>query len=471
MAALDASRSAAIAAVLDGVRPGAPLRFTTDAAESAALWNVRKGMFPAVGAMRPTGTTVIIEDVAFPVERLAEATLDLQQLLGEHGYHEAIIFGHALEGNLHFVFTQDFGSAAEVRALPPLHGRAVRDGGRELRRLAEGRARHRPQHGALRRAGMGRRGVCRRCARIKALLDPDGLLNPGVILNDDPRSPPQDLKPLPAADPLVDKCIECGFCEPKCPSHGLTLSPRQRIVGWREIARLDADGSEPERAARAEGALRLPRHRDLRRLRSLRDRVSGRDRTGLFTKALRGRRQSRLTHRLGDIAGRYFGGTLAAARLRPGAVALSNRTLGHAALAGWPDMPAAFRDGRRRSGRPCRSRQRLRRSGRAILWDSGDLYAELRPPDLRRVAGAPEADGVPERLTSLWSRPVSADLPRRATRALLWAGVRETGRVRGGGSRRRKWRRPCSPLRQRTYSGRHGRFRLDARLKKILAAG
>ena len=71
-------------------------------------------MFPAVGAMRPLGTTVIIEDVAFPIERLAEATLDLQKLLHAHGYHEAIIFGHALEGNLHFVFTQDFGNAAEI---------------------------------------------------------------------------------------------------------------------------------------------------------------------------------------------------------------------------------------------------------------------------------------------------------------------------------------------------------------------
>ena len=85
--------------------------------------------------------------------------------------------------------------------------------------------------------------------RIKALLDPQGLLNPGVILNDDPQAHLKNLKPLPAADPLVDKCIECGFCEPKCPSRGLTLSPRQRIVGWREIARLDADGSEPERSA------------------------------------------------------------------------------------------------------------------------------------------------------------------------------------------------------------------------------
>jgi D-lactate dehydrogenase len=71
----------AIAEVLQGTPLAAPLRFTTDAAESAALWNVRKGIFPAVGAVRRTGTTVIIEDVAFPVERLAEAVQDLQRLL------------------------------------------------------------------------------------------------------------------------------------------------------------------------------------------------------------------------------------------------------------------------------------------------------------------------------------------------------------------------------------------------------
>jgi D-lactate dehydrogenase len=80
---------------------------------------------------------------------------------------------------------------------------------------------------------------------IKRLFDPEGLLNPGVILNQDPDAHLKHLKPVPATEPLVDKCMECGLCESKCPSHGLTLSPRQRIVGWREIARLDATG-EPQ---------------------------------------------------------------------------------------------------------------------------------------------------------------------------------------------------------------------------------
>ncbi|HEY3390673.1 MAG TPA: FAD-binding oxidoreductase, partial [Prolixibacteraceae bacterium] len=91
-----------------------PIHFTDVPSEYALLWKIRKGLFPSVGAMRKTGTTVIIEDVAFPVSRLAEATHDLHKLFEKWGYNEAVIFGHALEGNLHFVFTQDFGSESEV---------------------------------------------------------------------------------------------------------------------------------------------------------------------------------------------------------------------------------------------------------------------------------------------------------------------------------------------------------------------
>ena len=169
--------------------------------------------------MRETGTTVIIEDVAFPIESLAAPPLDLQELLDEHGYHEAIIFGHALEGNLHFVFTQDFGNASEVdryrRFMDAVCEMVVEkyDGslkaehgtGRNMAPFVE------LEWGAQAYALM---------REIKRCFDPTGLLNPGVILNDDPQAHLKNLKPLPAADPLVDKCIECGFCERMCPSQG-----------------------------------------------------------------------------------------------------------------------------------------------------------------------------------------------------------------------------------------------------------
>jgi D-lactate dehydrogenase len=59
-----------------------------------------------------------------------------------------------------------------------------------------------------------------------------------VVINANPNAHLTDLKQLPSVEPEVDKCIECGFCEPKCPSRELTLTPRQRIVVRREMARL-----------------------------------------------------------------------------------------------------------------------------------------------------------------------------------------------------------------------------------------
>jgi D-lactate dehydrogenase len=237
---LDAAQAA-----LDGIPTAAPIDFTTDPARCAALWKVRKGTFPSVGSRRATGTTVIIEDVAFPVERLADATHDLQRLMHAHGYRDAIIFGHALEGNLHFTFPQDFGTATEVQRYAHL----MDDVAKLVVHKYDGALK--AEHGTGRNMApyveleWGADGVAL-MRGIKRLFDPEGLLNPGVILNDDAQAHLKHLKPLPAAHELVDKCIECGFCEPLCPSAGLTFTPRQRITSWREIAHLERTGAATE---------------------------------------------------------------------------------------------------------------------------------------------------------------------------------------------------------------------------------
>ena len=241
---LTANIDAATAAI-ETVPLERPFEFSADPALFSVYWNIRKGLFPAVGAVRRIGTTVIIEDVTFPIDRLAQATLDLQDLFRRHGYTEAVIFGHALAGNLHFVFTQDFDDPTEV---------ARYDGFiRELTELVVGRydGALKAEHGTGRNMApfveyeWGTQAV-ELMRRIKATFDPDGLLNPGVIFNDDPNAHLADLKPLPPADPIVDVCIECGFCESSCISHGLTYSPRQRIVLQREIARLRTAGRTAE---------------------------------------------------------------------------------------------------------------------------------------------------------------------------------------------------------------------------------
>ena len=221
-----------------------PVYFTAVPSEYELLWKIRKGMFPSVGAIRKTGTTVIIEDVAFPVSRLAEATLDLQQLFEKWEYFEAVIFGHALEGNLHFVFTQDFGLKHEVER--------YRHFMEEVADLVVTKydGSLKAEHGTGRNMApfvemeWGNEAY-QLMKQIKNLFDPQNLLNPGVILNNDPEAHLKNLKPIPAANETIDKCIECGFCEPSCVSADLTLSPRQRIAVFREMANLTKTGDDP----------------------------------------------------------------------------------------------------------------------------------------------------------------------------------------------------------------------------------
>ena len=221
-----------------------PAGFTHDPAEQDRLWKVRRGIIPSAGALRARGTSVILEDVAFPVEVLADAALGLTGLFQAHGYPDATVFGHAKDGNLHFVLAQAFRTPesvdqyrrftdAMVRLVVERYGgslKAEHGTGRNMAPFVE--VEWGPEALAIMR-------------RLKALADPRNLLNPGVILNPDPAAHLAHLKAMPAVEEEVDRCIECGWCESKCPSRDLTLSPRQRIVVRREIARLAASGEDP----------------------------------------------------------------------------------------------------------------------------------------------------------------------------------------------------------------------------------
>lgn len=224
--------------------------FTEDPLENARLWAIRKDTFPAVGAVRQTGTTVIIEDVTFPVEQLAIGVRRLIALFDKHHYDEAILFGHALEGNLHFVFTQGFNNPEEVARY-----QAFMEDVAQLVAVEFGGS-LKAEHGTGRNMAPfveleWGHDAYQLMWQLKRLLDPNGILNPDVVLSTDPQIHLKHLKPLPAADEIIDKCIECGFCEPVCPSKGLTLSPRQRIVIWRDIQARKRAGTNTDELEKA----------------------------------------------------------------------------------------------------------------------------------------------------------------------------------------------------------------------------
>jgi D-lactate dehydrogenase len=244
-AALAASTTQ-VQAILKGYRLLEAPRFTTGEAERAALWHLRKGLAARTGAMRPTGTAFLTEDVAVPVARLAEAILDCQALFERHGVPDTVVFGHAKDGNLHFVMAEDVRSPEAIER----YGTFVQGLVDLVIDKYDGAIKG--EHGSGRnmapfvRAEWGDRAYSV-MERVKRMLDPDGVLNPGVVLNPNPRAHLEDLKPCPTISPLADRCTECGFCEPRCPSRGLTLTPRQRIVVTREIALRRAAGTPGDR--------------------------------------------------------------------------------------------------------------------------------------------------------------------------------------------------------------------------------
>lgn len=225
-----------------------PVHFTDKPEEYSRYWAIRSGIFPSVGGTRKLGTTCLIEDVAFHIEDLPEATAELQALLARHGYEDACIYGHALEGNYHFILNQSFHTNEEVKRYEDLMN--------DVKTLVVDKydGSLKAEHGTGRNMAPFVRyewgdDAFELMKSVKQLFDPKTLLNPGVIFNDDPKCHIKHFKPLPLTNPKVDRCIECGFCEVNCLTCGFALSSRQRIVIQREISRLRQSGDDPQRLA------------------------------------------------------------------------------------------------------------------------------------------------------------------------------------------------------------------------------
>jgi len=212
-----------------------PFAFTREEEEIELAWRVREGLHGLIGRIRIPGTALIVEDVCVAPERIAEGARDLQALLGEHGFLPGVA-GHASAGNLHFMLTPDFAKAEDLERYEAFMAKLVE--------LIVGKydGSLKAEHGTgINMAPYVEREWGEQATelmwRVKRLADPDGVLNPGVVLNRDPDVHLRNLKTTPPIEESATTCVECGFCEPVCPSRDLTTTPRQRIVLRREIAR------------------------------------------------------------------------------------------------------------------------------------------------------------------------------------------------------------------------------------------
>jgi D-lactate dehydrogenase len=230
-----AAQVAAGTEVLAGHETIRPIAFTRDPAEIETAWRVREGLQGLVGRLRLPGTALILEDVCVPPARIAECARDLQPLLIEHGFLPGVA-GHASAGNLHFMLTPDFSVPEDVERYEAFMEGLVA----LIVDKYEGSLK--AEHGTgVNMAPYVEREWRSKATelmwRIKGLADPDGVLSPGVVLNRDRTAHLRDLKTTPPIEETATTCVECGFCEPVCPSRDLTTTPRQRIVLRREIAR------------------------------------------------------------------------------------------------------------------------------------------------------------------------------------------------------------------------------------------
>ena len=238
----DLSRKVAAVTPLFSTLPlSQPAQLTSDAATRNQIWHIRKGLYAAVAGNRPSGTTALLEDIAVPVSELLTTCEELIALLVKHGYTDSVIFGHARDGNIHFMINEEFENPAMLQRYKEFTEEMV-----ELV-LAHGGT-LKAEHGTGRMmAPFVRRQYGDELYEVmwalKRLIDPAGILNPGIILSENLETHHENLKVFPKIQKVADNCVECGYCEPICPSKDLTLTPRKRIVMQRELVLAKAAGN------------------------------------------------------------------------------------------------------------------------------------------------------------------------------------------------------------------------------------
>ena len=165
---------------ISNTNKGSDFEFTTDEQEQHALWSARKESLWSMLAMKREGDDVWSTDVAVPISRLADIITVSKEEMDQLGLFASTL-GHIGDGNFHesILYRR---SDPEERKKVEEHVYRMVDRGLEMEGTCTG------EHGIgvgkknslVKELGMETVGVMR---KIKAALDPNGLMNPGKVFD------------------------------------------------------------------------------------------------------------------------------------------------------------------------------------------------------------------------------------------------------------------------------------------------
>ncbi|MEW6520434.1 MAG: FAD-linked oxidase C-terminal domain-containing protein [Thermodesulfobacteriota bacterium] len=152
------------------------LKVARDAAERDAVWQARRDALPALAKLRPT---CVLEDATVPRSKIPAMIKALDDISKK--YQLTIgTFGHAGDGNLHPTILTDRRNEQEwqrvEKAIDEIFNRALELGGTLSGEHGIGLAK------AKYMVLETNRGTLDYCRRMKSVLDPKGILNPGKII-------------------------------------------------------------------------------------------------------------------------------------------------------------------------------------------------------------------------------------------------------------------------------------------------
>ena len=172
-AAEDAQRFGEVVAEMGG----AHFDWATTTEDRNRLWKMRHGAYPACIASRP-GCMGLVTDICVPMSQLAKAVAETRADIAASGLPGPIL-GHVGDGNFHAILLLERGNEAELKSAKALAHRMA-ERAHSLGGTMTG------EHGV----GMGKKDLMAMehgeawevMARIKRALDPDGILNPGKMV-------------------------------------------------------------------------------------------------------------------------------------------------------------------------------------------------------------------------------------------------------------------------------------------------